>query len=70
MTTVHIILRDTTNGLVDVETTVTDWNPHSNAQSLAGRINQFMSEVADKKDGAYVAEVIPKVEPLRIELIQ
>lgn len=49
MTTVHIILRDTEDGLVDVETTITAFDPASNAQALAGRINTVLAEIAQEK---------------------
>lgn len=46
MATVHIILRDTEDGLVDVETTITAMEPGSNAIGLADRLNQHMAEIA------------------------
>ncbi|MES2942911.1 MAG: hypothetical protein V4772_08585 [Pseudomonadota bacterium] len=46
--TIQIMLRDTENGLVDVETTVTGYDKDSNALALADRINGFMAEIAEK----------------------
>lgn len=70
MTTVQILFRDTDDGLVDVETTVTSWDENSNAQALASRVNQFLSEIAERKDRPYVMDVTPKNEPSRIILTQ
>lgn len=49
MATIHMVLRDTDDGLVDVETTVEGWNDKSNAQALANRLNAFMAEIAEPK---------------------
>lgn len=48
MATVHIILRDTEDGLVDVETTITDFDPKSNAIGLADSLNGHMAEIAQE----------------------
>jgi len=45
---VHIILRDTDAGHIDAETTVTEWDPKSNAVALSSRINAFMAEIAQE----------------------
>ncbi len=47
MATIHMILRDTDDGLVDVETTIEGWDDKSNAQALANRLNGFMAEIAE-----------------------
>ena len=48
MATIQIMLRDTEDGLVDVETTVTGWDLSSNALALTDRLNAFMAEI-DRK---------------------
>lgn len=54
MTVIHIVLKDTEDGLVDVETTIEGFDLTSNAQALAGRINGFLAEVAEHKDAPSV----------------
>ena len=51
MATIHMVLRDTDDGLVDVETTVEGWDDKSNAQALANRLNGFMAEIAQLQPG-------------------
>lgn len=46
MATVHIILRDTEDGQVEAETTVTAWEESSNAIALANRVNEHMAEIS------------------------
>ena len=46
MATVHIILRDTEDGQVEAETTVTAWEEGSNAIALANRVNEHMAEIS------------------------
>lgn len=46
MATIQIMLRDTENGLVDVETTVHDGWTNSSAVQLAGRIADFLDTIA------------------------
>ena len=46
MTTVHIIFRDTDDGMVETETTITAWEKGSNAIALTDRINMHMAAIA------------------------
>lgn len=56
-TTVTIVLIDTENGLVDVQTTISGFNPNSNAQALATRLDTFMAEIAHQQN-----EPAPKLQ--------
>jgi hypothetical protein len=62
MATIQIILRDTDDGLVDVETTVHQGWKNTAAVQLAGRIADFLDEIAKpqgptvSRDGAEVIE--------------
>lgn len=49
MATVQIMFRDTEDGLVDVETTISGWENPSNAIALANQVNKYMAEIADQK---------------------
>jgi hypothetical protein len=48
MATIQIMLRDAESGLVDVETTVTG-AANTPAVQLAGRIVEFLGEIAESK---------------------
>jgi hypothetical protein len=62
MATVQIMLRDTDDGLVDVETTVHQGWKNTAAVQLAGRIADFLDEIAQpqgetmKRGGVEVIE--------------
>jgi hypothetical protein len=49
MATINIVLRDTEEGLVDVETTIHEGWTNTNAVALAGRIREFLDEIAEDK---------------------
>lgn len=49
MTTVTIVLTDTPDGMVSSETTVHGYDPKSNAQALASKLNETMAELCAKQ---------------------
>lgn len=58
MSTVTIVLRDTDDGLVDVETTVDGWDDASNAIALANRVNGYMAEIANPRPTKEVPKLV------------
>jgi hypothetical protein len=66
MATIQIMLRDTDDGLVDVETTILEgWDSNSNAVALTGRINTFLAEVAQQQ-----TPVAERKDAARLELVR
>jgi hypothetical protein len=66
MATIQIMLRDTEDGLVDVETTVLEgWKSGSNALALTGRISEFLAEVAQQQSPIADRKDAPKLELVR-----
>lgn len=51
MTKVVMTFEDTADGLVDVQTAIDSFDLSSNAQALAGRVNSFLGEIAEIKNG-------------------
>lgn len=64
MTTVHLILRDTDDGLVDVETTITGFDRTSNAQRMADELNAYLAH-QHKQQGAALLSDKPVLELAR-----
>jgi hypothetical protein len=66
MATIQIMLRDTDDGLVDVETTILEgWKSESNAVALTGRINEFLADVAKQQTPLAERTDAPKLEMVR-----
>jgi hypothetical protein len=66
MATIQIMLRDTEDGLVDVETTILEgWKTGSNAIALTGRINEFLADVAKQQSPLAERKEAPKLEMVR-----
>lgn len=57
MATIQIMLRDTENGLVDVETTVFEGWKNTSAVQLAGRVADFLDQIAETKAEPKLIEV-------------
>jgi hypothetical protein len=66
MATIQIMLRDTDDGLVDVETTILEgWKTDSSAIALTGRISEFLAEVAKQQTPLAERKEAPKLELVR-----
>ena len=56
MTTVHLILRDTDDGLVDVETTITGFDRASNAQRMSDELNAYLAHQHRQQGAALLSD--------------
>lgn len=63
MTKVQITFTDTSEGLVDVEAEITDFNDASNAQALALRAMDHINEIAAQQPETALPDVSAVIAP-------
>lgn len=56
MTTVTIVLADTDDGLVAVDTTIQGYNRQSNAQRMSEELNAYMAHQHEQKGASLLSD--------------
>lgn len=56
MTTVTMILEDTEDGLVSINTTIEGYDRQSNAQRMADELNAYMAHQHEQKGAALLSD--------------